>query len=172
MGFAASGDGGTGTDYRAYNATGAPMAETSGVYAAGNTAGVTNNTHAYYNGFGNVSAPAGQQALFSQQSGNTAVGTQGMKWHTWTIKKLGNTVSWDIDGLRIATVQNPTLGGTNIFLGQFDINATSSTDPNARNLLFGLVDNVEVQAVPEPGTMAALGLGALALMRRRKSRKA
>jgi hypothetical protein len=172
VGFAASGDGGTATDYRAYNAPGAPFAETSGVYAAGNTAGVTNNTHTYYSGFGNVAAPAAQQALYSQQTGNTAVGTQGMQWHTWTITKIGNTVSWDIDGLRIATIQNATFGGDNIFLGQFDINATSSADPNARALLFGLVDNVEVQAVPEPGTMAALGLGALALIRRRKNRKA
>lgn len=39
----------------------------------------------------------------------------------------------------------------------------------------GMIDNLHVVSaapVPEPGTMAALGLGALALIRRRKARKA
>jgi len=168
LGFSASGDGGTATDYRAYNAPGAPYAETSGVYAAGNVAGVTNNTHPYYSGFGNVAAPAAQLALFPQQTGNTAVGTQGMRWHQWEITKNGSTVTWRIDGTLIATVSSFTLGSDNIFLGQFDINGTSSTDPNARALLFGLVDNVNVSAVPEPATIAVLGIGALALVRRRR----
>jgi hypothetical protein len=62
----------------------------------------------------------------------------------------------------------------NMFLGQFDINATSSTDVNANNLLFGLFDNVEVTiaAVPEPGTLALAGLAVPALYRLRRRRKA
>ncbi|NUL81798.1 MAG: PEP-CTERM sorting domain-containing protein [Armatimonadetes bacterium] len=166
LGFGGTGDGGSATDVRAYNGPGAPIAPATGVYAAGNTAAAVNNTHAYYAGFGNVPAPAAQLTLFPQQTGNTAVGTFGMAWHRWRIEKLGNTVTWQIDGLLIATVTNPSFGGDNIFFGQFDINATSSTDPNARHLLFGLIDNVTV--VPEPSSMAVLALGGLALLRKRR----
>jgi hypothetical protein len=166
LGFAATGDGGSASDYRVYNAPGAPLAPGTGVYAAGTGSTVQNNTHPYYAGFGNVSAPAAQLALFPQQTGNTAVGTLGMAWHVWIIEKSGNTVTWTVDNTLLATVTNPNFGGENIFFGQFDVNATSSTDPNARNLLFGLIDNIEV--VPEPSTLAILGLGALGLIRRRK----
>lgn len=41
----------------------------------------------------------------------------------------------------------------------------AGSDPVAGNAYF---DNISVQAVPEPTTMAALGLGALAMLRRRK----
>lgn len=174
--FAASGDGGTATDYRAYASplvpAGAPQAENSGVYAAGAATGSTNNTNAYYsnNGFGNRAAPAAQLVLFPQQSGSTAGGTQGMAWHAWEISKIGNAITWEIDNVLIATLDASTVtfGGDNIAFGQFDINTTSSTDANARNLLFGLVDNVVV-AVPEPSSAGAMiaGLGLLHLRRRR-----
>lgn len=168
LGFAATGDGGSASDYRVYNAPGAPLAPGTGVYAAGTASTVQNNTHPYYSGFGNVSAPAAQLTLFPQQTGNTAVGTLGMAWHRWTIEKIGDTVTWTVDNTLIATVTNPSFGGENIFFGQFDVNATSSTDPNARSLLFGLIDNIEV--VPEPSTIAILGIGTLGLLRRRRAK--
>lgn len=91
--------------------------------------------------------------------------------------RLGNqqdwqTVTWKIDNTLIATVDASTVvfGGDNIFLGHFDTNTGSSTDPNARSLLFGLVDNVIV-TVPEPSTCSALiaGIGLMHLRRRRNS---
>lgn len=59
-----------------------------------------------------------------------------------------------------------TLGGSNIFLGQSDINAGATTDQN--RLIFGLFDNLEVTVVPEPTSIALLGLGGLGLLARRR----
>jgi hypothetical protein len=175
--FAATGDGGSGNDYRAYVSPGAVLGDTSGVYAAGVTAGASNNSNAYYNTnlFGNVAAPAAQLSLFPQQTGNTAAGTAGMEWHTWTIDKSGNTVRWYLRN-RVGTdvlmatvdVTLEPFAGDNIFLGLFDINATSSTDPNADSLLFAVFDNVQVTAVPEPGSMVLAGCGVLAFVRYRR----
>lgn len=173
VGFAASGDGGTASDYRLYTNVGAPLAPATGAYAAGTASTAQNNSDPYYaaNGFGGETATAEQLALYAQQTGATAAGTQGMGWHVWEITRIGDTVTWTIDGVRIGTVDvtNEPFGGDNIFFGQFDINATSSTDAEARNLLFGLVDNVVVtDVVPEPGTVGLVGVGALVLMKRRR----
>ena len=170
--FAASGDGGTATDYRAYTNAGASLADTSGVYAAGNLAGSTNNASSYYSDFGSKTAPAAQTALFPQQNGTTAAGTQGFAWHAWAVRKVGNAVTWSIDNKLIATVDVTTepFAGDNIFLGQFDINATSSADANARSLLFSVVDNVSVSAVPEPAMAGLLLSGAALLIARRRRR--
>jgi hypothetical protein len=85
--------------------------------------------------------------------------------------KIGNTVTWTVGGLLIATVDvtgMSGLGGSNFHLNFFDTNATSSTDPN--DFLNAIIfDNVRVAAVPEPGTMAALGLGLAAALRRKRS---
>jgi hypothetical protein len=167
--FAATGDGGSASDWRAYS-TAAPTS-----YAAGNAVyaspdGGINNTNAYYAGLGGVAAPAAQLALFPQQTGSTAVGTAGMAWHEVEIAKLGTTATWTVDGLLIATIDlnTVTLGGGNIFFGHADINAGSSTDVNDAALLFSLIDNIRV--VPEPGSMAlcaCMAFGAIWLRRKR-----
>jgi hypothetical protein len=157
--FASTLDGGSGTDYRAYSsaaATGYALA--SGVYAGG----VQNNSSAYYStNFSSRTAPAAQLALFPQQTNSTPAGIIGFGWHDVSITKSGTNVIWTIDGLTIATVDTSALSlSTNILLNYFDSNGTSSTDPNAGSLLFGLVDNVRVVTVPEPGTVALLLVGA------------
>jgi hypothetical protein len=192
--FGGTGEGGSGVDYRAYlgnsGFTGTPPTLTvaagstmpdaqknpdgSPVYAAGAVAGSTNNSNAYYATLGSNTSPAAQTALFPQQTGATAVGTLGMTWRNWQIQRIGTKTTWSVDGQLIATVDSTmdpsfSYSGSDIFFGQFDINATSSTDTNARNLLFGLVDNVLVtDVVPEPASLAMLGLGGLAMLRRRR----
>jgi hypothetical protein len=172
--FGATGDGGSSIDYRVYPAANTAV-PASGYYAAGTslTPDSRNNADAYYAGFGNQTPPAAQTALFPQQTGATAAGAQGFQWHDVVITKNGGTVTWDIDGVRIATVPTSglTLGGNNILLNQYDINNTSSTDVNATALLFGLFDNVTVTAVPEPSTFALLGAAGVifGVARRRKA---
>ncbi len=166
--FAATNDGGSATDYRAYIAPGAPLAETSGAYAAGNTAGVTNSSNAYYSSFQGAIPPA-QTALFpATQTGAPAAGAAGFAWRDWVITKSGNTVTWSVDGKLIATATAGALGGDDIFLGYFDSNAGASADAVSRQLLFGLVDNVSVDVVPEPASLTVLALGGLGMLRRRR----
>jgi hypothetical protein len=172
--FAATTDGNSSSDWRAYSPTAATSyTAASGVYAAGTgtSPDARNQSHPYYAGFGNVAAPGAQLALYPQQSGTTLVGSAGWAWHEVSILKLGNTVTWSVDGLLIATVNasdDTATTGDNILLMYSDTNATSSTDPEDVNLLFGLYDNVQVTLVPEPSSLALVGLGALALLLRRR----
>ncbi|MCB0825889.1 MAG: PEP-CTERM sorting domain-containing protein [Armatimonadetes bacterium] len=171
----ATGDGGSSTDYRMYEASGAHIQGSTGAYAA-DPAGANGNaglnaSDPYYAGF-QGSVPAAQLNLFGGQTGAPQVGAQAFAWRRWEINKTGDVYTWSIDGTLIGTWTKATTAGDNIFFMQSDINAGSSSDANAEALLFGLVDNVEVELtpVPEPGTMAVLaGLGALALRRRKKN---
>ena len=72
--------------------------------------------------------------MFPQQTGNAPVGAVGFAWRTWEVQKLGKTMTWRIDGKLIATadVSAVTVAGDNIYFGQADINAGSSTDANGR----------------------------------------
>jgi hypothetical protein len=130
-----------------------------------------NHTGATYQVFGGVEAPAGQLALFPQQTETTRLGTAGFDWHQVVVDKSGDVVTWTMDGTLLATLATVdttgmTLGGGNILFGHSDINSSSSTDPNAPALLLTLIDNVIV--VPEPGGLAMIALGGLALVRRRR----
>jgi hypothetical protein len=147
------------------------------VYAAGTgtSPDARNQDHPYYAGFGANTAPAGQLTLFPQQTGTTLVGSAGMEWHQVVIENNGTTVKWTVDGTLIATVpasHDTVAAGNNIFFGHSDINATSSTDINDIHLLFSLIDNVEVSAIPEAGAwlfgaVAVAGTGLGRVVRRR-----
>ena len=168
--FAATVDGNSSVDWRAYSTAAlAGYPDASPVFAAGAVAGNRNNSHPYYAGFGNNSAPAAQLALYPQQTGTTLVGSAGMEWHQVDIVKSGTTATWTVDGLLIATIDltTVTLSGNNIFFGHSDTNTSSSTDPNDGALLFTLIDNINV--TPEPASLALLALGGMALLRRRRA---
>ncbi len=170
--FGATVDGGSSVDYRAYSSAAATgYGDTSGVFAAGTTGSPRNDSNAYYSSLGEKTAPLAQVTLFPEQAGTTRIGAPGFAWREVEVKKTGNTVAWSIDGLPLATVDaTGLLSGDNILFNYYDSNAGISTDANAPLLLFGLIDNVVVAAVPEPSMFALATLGGLALLglRRRK----
>ncbi|GMV98470.1 MAG: PEP-CTERM sorting domain-containing protein [Phycisphaerae bacterium] len=171
--FAATFDGNSSVDYRAYSsaATSGYLAA-SGVFAAGTgtSPDARNDTHSYYQGLGSKSPPAAQNALYpSTQHGTTRPGSAGFAWRKMVVEKKGNIATWTLDNLLIATVDlnTVTLAGDNILFGVFDTNATPSADGAlADELLFGLIDNVVV--TPEPASLMLLAGGALLLRGRRR----
>lgn len=159
--FAATIDGGSANDYRAYS-TAAPTSYPSG-NAVYNGATSNNNSNAYFAGFTPSSAPAAQLLLYPGQTGSTDVGEIAFKWRSVVIDVSGGFATWSVDGLTIAKVDlsTVTLGGSNIFFGHSDTNAGSSADANDTLLNITLIDNVSVtQVVPEPSA-CLLGLTAL-----------
>jgi hypothetical protein len=178
--FAASGDGGTNPDYRAYTAlmphtAGGVLTGADGVYSAGTDSSYGNNSNTYYTALNDgtsIQPPSAQAALYPSQTGKLAAGTPAFAWRLWEIDKTGDSITWSIDGLKIATVPASlfpaTFGGDNISFGQADINAGPSTDANAAVLQFGLIDNITVSAVPEPASLGLVGIGAAALLGRRR----
>lgn len=168
--FAATLDGGSASDYRAYSSA-APTSYAGGnaVYAA--PAGSINNSNAYYaTPFpAGATAPAAQLGSFPLQTGATAAGVSGFQWNKVEIAKTGNFATWKVNGTLLATIDltTVTLGGGNILFGHSDTNAGASTDATHPQLLFTVIDNVRV--VPEPGTLAlvlSMVLGLVAARRR------
>jgi hypothetical protein len=161
-------DGGSASDYRAYSSA-APTSYASGnaVYQA--PGGAINNSNAYYAVYTPQSAPANQVTLFPGQTGATDAGETAFLWRRVTITVQGGFATWSIDGTALAKVDlsTVTLGGGNILFGHNDTNGAVSTDPNRATLNVTLIDNIDVSEIPEPGSLALLGLGALALVRRR-----
>jgi len=129
IGFATTGDGGLGNDWRVFAKSGTFVpATTAGVYAA-NSATATSNADAFYTAlFPAQSAPSGQQAIADADffdtngfvmGGMTQAGVFGFAWHKVVLAKNGNSVTWTIDDNLIATVDASTLGalgGNNIAL--------------------------------------------------------
>ena len=176
--FSVTGEGGSSVDWRAYtalfpNGAGSTLntTNTPPVYPAGSQ----NNTATYYTAeFAGQTPPAAQTSLYASQTGTTNAGSPGFAWNLWEITKTASSISWKINGTDFATVDSTlypsSFGGNNIAFGQADINATSSSSPDAGALIFGLFDNITVTAVPEPSTLplmaAALGLAGAAWRRR------
>ena len=167
--FAADNEGQSSIDYRAYlNAS--LEGPSSTVYAASDSGDINrrNANNPYYHGTfpGGQMAPAFQQANFPQQTGALKAGTLGFEWREVEIRNVGGNVTWTIDGLPIATFTNPTLTGSNVFVGHWDVFASITDNPA---LSFGVVDNLVVELIPEPASLSLLVLGcsALVLGRRR-----
>jgi len=167
--FAATLDGGSASDYRAYSSA-APTSYPSGsaVYQA--PGGAINDSNAYYvSAFPANSAPAAQLGLFPGQTGSTNAGEISFTWRRVMIDVSGGLATWTVDGVAMAIVDLSTvsLGGGNILFGHSDTNARASTDPNDFLLNVTLIDNVAV-FVPEPTGMLAGSIVAAGLIARRR----
>lgn len=166
--FAVSGEGGASQDFRAY--VGTTMQGEGPVYYA-NGSPERDNSHPYYATTfpGGQTPPASQTTAHPQQTGALNVGTVGFAWRQVEVSKVGDEVVWSIDGLPIARLTGSGNGISldgNITVGYFDPFNSVSDNPA---LSFGIVDNVRVEFIPEPSTLAlgVLGFGAWLLARRR-----
>jgi hypothetical protein len=115
------------------------LAVTSGVYASGTNSNARGNGNPYYQGAfpGDLAPPSSQT-----QGGTLPAGTPGFAWHDVVISKIGDAVTWQIDGLMIATLTNVTVTDGNIFIGYWDPFASVS---DHAQFSFDLVDNVRVE---------------------------
>jgi hypothetical protein len=166
--FAATGDGQSAADYRAY----APERVVSYQIPPGapedghafHFAGSRNNSAPLYaSSFGGAVVPAAQTALFPEtQFGSTPLGAPGFAWHRVEILKYDSSVVWLVDNVALILVEMaefsvPT-GGTNIMFGHSDVNAGISFHPNFDDVQFTLIDNIMVTVVPEPPGLAMLAM--------------
>ena len=166
--FIFTGEGGSSRDYRMYkDATEQFVASTQYATATNN-----GSDPAYATAFPGLSAPAIQS-----QSGTTGNGAGGFQWMTITaiVDTVNGTVNYSIssddsgNSVVVGTLDS-NIGNSFATTGSASIiyaDLFSSVSDNAA-LSFGVYDNFSVTDVPEPGSLALLGLGGLALLRRRR----
>jgi hypothetical protein len=163
--FATTADGGIGSDWRVFakSSTAVPST-TANVYAAApaGSATASANTDPFYTAkFLTQTAPGIQHTIASTEygsdaadvmAGNMQAGSFGFAWHKVALTKTGGLVTWDIDDNRIAQYDASalTLGGSNIALGQSDVNATTARHPS---LVFTVFDNLVVTDVAPAGIL-------------------
>lgn len=164
--FAATGEGGSSRDYRAYKNSGEQFPESGQFFAVSGNA-----SDPYYAAFGGIDVAAAvpaQTALYPNQTGVTSIGSAGFAWHEVVITVNGSTVLWEIDGLSIIEL-DPSIGSSfslegNISIGYMDLFSSVSDNPYVS---FGLVDNLVV--IPEPATLGLLLIGGMAVLGRKRS---
>ncbi len=140
--FAACGEGGSSRDYRGYK-FGNEQFVASGQYLVGSNNNLDAGIAAYFPG---LAPPAWQVTNYAQQSGTLSNGSVGFAWREIEIVRLGDTVTWTLDGLPIckldATVGTPFPLTGSISLGYADLFTSVSDNID---LSFGIIDNVKVE---------------------------
>ncbi|MEM9913844.1 MAG: PEP-CTERM sorting domain-containing protein [Planctomycetota bacterium] len=89
------------------------------------------------------------------------------EWVTIELSSLAGIVSYVVNGVTVDTFDNTagTFDGGSILIGLNDA-FNSAAGPG----LFTVIDNVAVTVIPEPASLALLGLGGLAMLGRRRCR--
>jgi hypothetical protein len=163
--FLATGDGGSGSDWRAF----ADGAFLDPVEMAAND---RDGSNAYYSDFLPGVAPPAGQAQTDFPAGSA--GSPGFQWVTFEVNTANGKSAVFVekpggDRLHIATINRdgtrPYTSDGNIGLVYADF--FSSVSPRA-DLTFGLIDNVEVKQIPEPTSLALLAVGLVGLPQRRR----
>ena len=112
---------------------------------------------------------AAVQGQTSTGDGVITAGVPGFAWRKFVIERDGDTITWSLDGLVIATLTStdaaPLALEDGAQLTFFDPTSGVAASPN---LVFALVSDYTV-TVPEPAGLSVLGLGALGLLARRRA---
>ena len=143
--FIVTGEGGSSRDFRFF-LNNVFLTEDSGVYPAG----TQDSTNDYYGSIfpAGKTAPESQVAEFANQAGETSAGQVAFEWVRVQLLKIGDKVTWSMNGTDIAVATQDTApfsDSGNIFLGYSDL--FSSVSDN-EFMSFGLFDNVKVYQLP------------------------
>lgn len=177
--FAVNGENGNGTDYRLHKGT-ALQAVTTGQYAAGTHTTARDGDDDHYAQFGsivvdNLEVQGAAKGGPAQQTGTSYEGAFGMEWHEveLLVDPDGGTggaasMKWIVDGLLLGTL-DAGIGAFStdgsVTLGYSDPTSNLSDNPP---LSFALIDNLRVEAVPEPTALTLVAPATLALLARRR----
>ncbi|MEM8495046.1 MAG: PEP-CTERM sorting domain-containing protein [Planctomycetota bacterium] len=146
--LAFTGEGGSASDWR--HSTPSTPAVPTGDATYLDPANTTNGTGALY------------QSLFPNAKPNVLAGSPGNEWMTVEIVSDSVNLTYSINGTPIIRTPVELTDGNLASLGYADV--FDSVGPH-----FVVYDNLTVTDVPEPATAALLGLGGLAMLRRRSA---
>jgi hypothetical protein len=155
--IAFTGDGGSASDYRWFrDSANTPIGDGSSTTLP--------NTHPSYLGNGSNNTNAFfSNTLFPATTGTTVVGSPGNIWTTVDVTVDNGTISFAFNGT--LTFQGAYAGNLDglVSLGLAD----TFTSVDAGDV-FTLYDNLTVTAVPEPSSIALVGLGVIGIVARRR----
>ena len=165
---AVNGENGSGIDYRFYKAATLQGVATN-QYAAGTHATARNGLDAYYSSLGsvdvsNMPVQGANNGGPAQQNGTSFAGAFGMEWHEveLIVDADGGTggaasMKWFVDGLLIGTLDAGANGAFpasgSVTLGYSDPTSNGSDLPTHS---FALIDNLEIDLIPEPAAVITL----------------